>query len=359
VKSPKKLTKSTKSTKLTNSIKSRESREFRFRIFNSKLMRMSLVLALLLASVSGFADRRAYAAPALHFSDLPGVFDMFLPPPAPTPVPIWGSDLPEPEFVPIPIRPPVQAPQPAPMPITPSVPDVPTATPQPGVSVPVPTPAPTPPPLTPQIPVPQVTPAPQPGGLADISGHWAHDAIMSAHNHGMINIQNNNVRPNDPITRGEFAYALMGWIDANYGLLRTLGFTYDGTALNVVGVPHDHPLRARIADLAAMGLVGGNVDFMPDENVQRQEAARILLNVFLRLPDSRFNEFYFAALDVENVLGRYNDQTRISAWARDAVAIMTDNDFMSGTGSNFRPQVSLTRAEAYVIFQNIERSLRN
>lgn len=304
-----------------------------------------LILALMLALVSGFANRTVNAAPSLHFSDLPGVFEMFLPPPAPTPIPIWGADLPEPE---IPFIPALPVPTPTPMPTPP--PPLPTPTP-----VPVPTAIPD------LIPGPPTATAPPHHirGFADVAGHWALDAILFAHDRGMVNYQNNNARPNAPITRGEFAFALEAWISVNYFQLQSLGFTYDGLGLNVVGVPYGHPMRPSIESLARFGLVGGDVDFLPDEYVQRQEAARILLNLFLRLPNSRFNEFYFAMLDADNVLSRYNDQSRVSAWARDAVAVMTDNGFMTGSGGSFRPQASLTRAEAYVVFQNIELELLN
>ena len=306
------------------------SKQFRkFKLF--------LVLVLMLAVVSGIANRSAtYAAPPLHFSDLPGVFDMFQTPPPPTPEPIWGTELPEPII-------------PAPAPIPVHVPDF----------APVPTPIPTPVPTP--VPAPSPTPVYQPRGLADIAGHWAQDAILYAFDRGLINVQNNNVRPNAAITRGEFAFVLDGWIAANYSLLQSLGFTY-GTPRTVIGVPDYHPMRASIVSLATMDLVGGDGDFLPDAYLLRQEAASLLLMFLLRIPNSIFNEQYFATFtepNVEDILSVYNDQTRISLWARVAVAVVTDSGFMGGASGNFRPQGQLTRAETYSIFQSIELSLRN
>jgi len=325
------------------------SKKFSFTKFFAKVF---LTLTLGLAVVTGFANRSAtLAAPPLHFSDLPGVYDMFLPPPPPTPPPVWDAELPEPTpvipVVPVPVPTPVYVPAPV---------HVPTPTPPP-----IPTPTPSPEPTPTPIPTPSPTPAAayQPRGLQDVAGHWAQGAIVYAFDRGMINIQNNNARPDAEITRGEFAFALDGWIAANYILLQSLGFTYDGIAHDVVGVTPDHPMYASIASLGRMAVMRGEVDFMPDAYVQRQDAAQILRNLIVRLTSSRFDAFYFDSLDVENILSAYNDQSRISAWAREAVALMTDNNFMGGSGGNFRPQVNLTRAEAYAIFQSIEMSLQD
>ena len=301
-------------------------------------MRRKICIGLTLIIV--LSNQSFFAAPPLHFTELPGVSDMFLPPPAPTPTPVW-----EPEPQPIWTPPPPQL-IPAPIPvITPE----PTPTPAP-VHIPIPEPTP--------APTPEPTPTPYPRGLTDISGHWAEQAIIYAFDRGLINVHpDNTVRPNQNMTRGEFAFTLNQWITAHYELLQSFGFTYTNANLAVVGVSEYHPFRSSIDSLAAMGMIGGDVPFMPDEYVQRQEISRIWLNLFLRLPNSSFNAAYFTGLDVEEILGPYQDQPRIAAWARDAVAIMTDRGFMGGSDGNFRPSDTLTRAEAFAIFQNIERSL--
>jgi len=293
-----------------------------------------------------------YAAPPLHFNELPGVFDMFLPPPPPAPLPQWIPAEPVFEFEPeIVERETWEEPdewldidwdaeiwqEPAPP-----------------VYIPTPEPAP--------IPEPEPEPVPEvvyhPRGLTDVAGHWAQQSILFAFDNGLVNVfPDNTVRPNQPITRGEFAFAFDGWIAANYALLQVLGFTYDGDASAVTGVPFDHPFRANIESLAIMGMVGGNAPFMPDEQVQRQEVSRILLNLFARLPNSVFDGAYFHNLDTETILAQYRDQTWIAEWARDAVAVMTDRGFMGGAGGTFRPQDPLTRAETYATFFNIQRNL--
>ena len=299
---------------------------------------------ILLLAVSFTFTIPVFAAPPLQFTELPDVFDMFLPPPSPTPLPVW-EPAPQPMPVPTPAPVPIPAPTPAPIPM-------PAATPAP---TPIPTPEPTP------TPMPDPTPAPvyHPRGLTDISDHWAQNAIIYAFDRGLIHMRSDNMaRPNQNVTRGEFAFSLNQWMMANYDRLQLLGFTYTDTGLPVIGVPQDHPFRAGIDSLASMGMIGGDVAFEPDEYVQRQEASRIWLNLFLRLPNSSFNAVYFSGLDVDEILEQYRDRTRIAAWARDAVAVVTDRGFMGGADGNFRPTDILTRAEAFSAFQNVEQGLR-
>jgi len=295
-----------------------------------------LIFAVLLNTLTVFA------APPLHFTELPGVHDMFLPPPAPTPTPVTVL---EPIF-PVPV--PVLIPAPAPLPAPAQIPS----------PSPIPSPAPTAAPTPTPSPSPTPIPAYYPRGLRDISGHWAEQAIIYAFDRGLISVSSGQtVRPDENITRGEFAFILHRWIMINYELLQSLGFTYSGVNLSVIGVADDHPFRFSIDALAHMGMIGGEAPFMPDEQVQRQEISRIWLNLFLRLPDSSFTLAYFNALGVDTILAQYNDQDRIAAWARDAVAVMTDRGFMGGAGNNFHPTNALTRAEAYVVFESIERFL--
>ena len=313
-----------------------------------------------------------YAAPPLHFRELPNVDDVSPPAPTPAPTPSWDdwedwratddneddpdlADATAPEYTP--------APAVTPTPVATPIPDTtptPVATPVPTpIATPTPVPEPVPTPVASPTPAPEATSTPvtHPRGLTDIAGHWAESAIIYAYDRNLIHGTGPTVGPNQNITRGEFAFSLNQWILANYDLLISLGFTYDGVGLAVVGVPGNHMFRGSIDSLAAMGMIGGDTAFLPDEYVQRQEASRIWLNFFLRLNNSTFTEAYFRGLNVEAILEQYNDQSRIAAWARDSVAVMTDRGFMSGAAGNFRPAAALTRAEAFAAFQNVERTL--
>ena len=291
-------------------------------------MRFKIFVVLLLIFM--LSSQVVSAAPPLHFTDLPGIHDVFRSPPLPgAPTPDWIPDTLSFWETAISVVQEDDAEILAPLPFADAL-------------------------ILPSYPMPAYT-----SGLADISGHWAEQAILANFNRGIVHIPSgNNVMPNQSITRGEFAFSLDRWITANYNLLQSMGFTYTGANLAVIGVPDYHPFRTSINSLALIGMVGGDVDFMADEYVQRQEASRIWLNLLLRLGHSDFNAAYLSRLNVEDILSQYQDQERIAAWARDSAAVMTDRGCMGGAGGNFRPTDALTRAEVHMIFQNIERYLR-
>ena len=300
-------------------------------------MRLKIIAALLLVFALG--SQSFSAAPPLHFTELPAVLDMFRPPPPP--------DASAPDWIPDALSFWETA-----IPIAPEEADYLAEGEE--IIIPLPLAEATMLPAPPR-PLDQYQP-----GIGDIAGHWAEQAILANIERGMVHIQaEGNVQPNQPITRGEFVFSLDRWITANYSLLQSMGFTYTGANLAVIGVPHDHPFRASIDSLALLGMIGGDVAFMADEYVQRQEVSRIFLNLFMRLSDSSFDIAYFAGLNVSAILSQYYDEEDIAGWARDSVALMTDRGFMGGAGGDFRPTDAITRAEAHMTFQNIERHLRD
>jgi len=157
------------------------------------------------------------------------------------------------------------------------------------------------------------------------------------------------------MTRGELVFMLERWVVANYDLMVSRGFTYPGVEIAVMGVPLDHPFIDNINSLAYFGFIGGNSPFAPDEYVTRAEMSLLFLNILRRAPDS-FDDNYFDLLNIDEILSQYNDQRSIAAWAREAVAVMTDKGFLSGyEDGNFRPTRRLLRSEAFSAVTNIDR----
>jgi hypothetical protein len=62
----------------------------------------------------------------------------------------------------------------------------------------------------------------------------------------------------------------------------------------------------------------------------------------------------------KNVLGKFKDVGKIAAWSKDAVNVMVSTGFMTGVpGSLFAPVDSITRAEAVKIVDNMAKDLKN
>jgi len=157
------------------------------------------------------------------------------------------------------------------------------------------------------------------------------------------------------MTRGELVFMLERWIIANYDLMVSRGFTYPGIEISVMGVPADHSFIENINSLAYFGFIGGTSPFAPDEYVTRAEMSLLFLNILRRAPGA-FDDNYFALLNVDEILGNYNDDSAIAAWAREAIAVMTDKGFLSGyEDGNFRPARRLLRSEAFSAVTNIDR----
>jgi len=291
----------------------------------------------------GLVNHTAYAAaPPLHFGELPGIFDSFMPLPAPTPIPPVMENIVEAEPLDM------YLPEPD---MLPSVPQITEPTPQ-AVEL---TPQPEPP-----APAPVMMAPVYPRGIRDIAGHWAEQAVVTAFDRGMVNINPENMlaRPGENTTRGEFVLALDRWITANNELLYALGFASPGTPLTVLGVPDNHPFFPSINSLAQRGMIGGEAPFMPDEFVSRQEISRIFFNLFLRLNNSGFEEVFLPTFNTEVALLNITDAADTASWARDSVAVMFDRNLMSGyADGSFRPTTPMTRAETYSTFQNVERWL--
>ena len=284
----------------------------------------------------GLVNRTAYAvAPPLQFGELPGIFDSFMPLPAPTPIPPIMENIVEVE--------PLDQYFPEPDMSLPSAPQAAAPTPQPE------------PPPAPVMMAPVY-----PRGIRDIAGHWAEQAVITAFDRGMVNINSENMlaRPGESTTRGEFALALDRWITANNDLLYALGFASPGTPLTVLGVPDHHPFFSSINSLAQRGMVGGEAPFMPDEFVSRQEVSRIFFNLFLRLNNSGFEEVFLPTFNTDVALLNVTDAGDTASWARDSVAVMFNRNLMLGyADGSFRPTTPMTRAETYSTFQNVERWL--
>ena len=78
--------------------------------------------------------------------------------------------------------------------------------------------------------------------------------------------------------------------------------------------------------------------FAPDDNVTRQEAAKLLCSLVVELENVRISD--------RNVsLSYYSDASRIGDWAVPFVAYAYEKDIMKGTGDQFNPTGNMTREQ--------------
>lgn len=137
------------------------------------------------------------------------------------------------------------------------------------------------------------------------------------------------IRPNDPITRGELAKALY----------RLLIFPDVPRRISFSDVPETDPRAAAVETLAELGFISGYVDgsFQPDQEVTRAELAAILSRFAYPLEDSTaFSDIYEGY------------------WATEAIATVTGYGWMTGyADGNFGLNDVVTRAEAALILNKL------
>lgn len=146
-----------------------------------------------------------------------------------------------------------------------------------------------------------------------------------------------------PITRAEFTCIIVRACEQLLG--NTMEYTGSMTTDTV-----SSPYRTEIEKAALAGIVSGYGDgiFKPDNNIQRQEAAKLLYNLTSYLNRN--------PLLMDQNSG-YADDVQVLAWARPYVYFVTDTGLMNGVGDGFDPSGSLTREQAMVIIWRLWSTL--
>ena len=169
---------------------------------------------------------------------------------------------------------------------------------------------------------------------SQIESHWAYDALTFCLDHGFLSREaDGRVRPNKPITRGEFVTSLAKFcgVDESYRYYAETGYRDIASGSELA----PYVKWARDAGL----MDGSNGAFHPDDYLTREQMATVVaryLTALGRAPGG-------AAQTV------YKDQSRISAWALDGVALCTREGILQGSNGAFLPKGKLTRAQTAAI----------
>lgn len=169
--------------------------------------------------------------------------------------------------------------------------------------------------------------------FADIKGHWAQKSIEALNEKGLINGRENGFEPDAPITRAEWITLLLRAINAD-----TEKVQYKNTFSDV---SKDGWYANSVLFAYENGLVNGNDgQFNPDENVTREQMAKMLIDVFE----------YYTKNTVETAELNFNDKDNISEWALEYVEKAVSQGLINGTPeNNFNPYSQATRAEASTV----------
>ncbi len=171
-------------------------------------------------------------------------------------------------------------------------------------------------------------------GFNDTKGHWAEEAMDQWHAYGVVQGYNGDFRPNDAVTRAEFAsmiHQIMKYIQTGENAFSDMSASkwyYDA-----------------MMKLSAAGVMNGeNGKAHPDREITRQEAAVMIAEAF----------------DIEgsDSAADFNDQQDIARWAQSAVNALVAEKVINGLpGGSFKPLGHLTRAEAVTLFNQLVQML--
>lgn len=159
---------------------------------------------------------------------------------------------------------------------------------------------------------------------------WYYNNVMAAYNAGYVSGSGNGrFEPTKNVTRQDFAVMV-------YNML---GKPVPATTTSFKDVPATGYMVNAIAYLKEKDIVSGDGDtgnFRPTANISRQEAACIIKNAKSLSGTSE---------------AKFNDDAKISNWAKDAVYACKAAGVLNGDKgtNNFRPTEAISRAEAATI----------
>lgn len=168
----------------------------------------------------------------------------------------------------------------------------------------------------------------------DCAFHWAKPEIEGVYAAGgVMSAYDLKFRPEEPITRAEFAAMLVGVLEKRGEISMSAGAAFTDTA--------GHWAERYILAARAAGIVSGHDDgsFGAQEELTREQVMVAVGNL-KELPEGGELKF--------------TDAGDVSSWARDAVARGTAAGILRGyPDGSFRPGLPMTRAETAVVIARI------
>lgn len=169
---------------------------------------------------------------------------------------------------------------------------------------------------------------------SDIETHWAKPYIEALNQEGIMNGNGKEVfRPNDPVTRAEFASMVN----------RAFGFVKDADKSFSDVKPTDWFAQS-ISIAATQGYLkgtgGGKAS--PNGNLTREQAMAVFARILKLSPTSEITGHN----DRKTV---YKDEDKISEWARDTVLYFLNEGYINGANGFLYPGNDITRGEVAAI----------
>lgn len=168
----------------------------------------------------------------------------------------------------------------------------------------------------------------------DISGHYGEKDIVYFLNKEYINgYEDATFRPNQSITRAEFIKIVN----------KTFGFKDKGTE-KFVDVKDSDWFSNDVKIAIKAGYISTkHSKFRPNKPITREEVAKIIADI-TKCRDNNFDK-----------LNGYKDKSQVDNWAKSSVEGVIEKGYMGKDGKYFRLKSNITRAEAIVTLNRVNK----
>uniref|UniRef100_UPI00110D1082 S-layer homology domain-containing protein n=1 Tax=Paenibacillus sinopodophylli TaxID=1837342 RepID=UPI00110D1082 len=177
----------------------------------------------------------------------------------------------------------------------------------------------------------------------DVTNHWAKESVNNMGSRLVINGTGNELfSPNKDITRAEFAAIIV----------RGLGLKLENSEVNFTDVLSTDWYGSAVQTASAYGLINGFEDgsFRPNDKITREQAMTIIAKAMkiTGLKDK------LPTVDSGELLGRYTDAVKMSAWATEGIADVLQAEIVTGrSDTQLAPKANMTRAEVAAIIERL------
>lgn len=170
---------------------------------------------------------------------------------------------------------------------------------------------------------------------------WYASGVSEADEWGILPNDYENLSLKQPITRGEFAEAIV------LAYIRTTGALPETWSQNVFNDESN-----AFADVAyELELVSGypNGDFNPDGPIKREEMFVMIQKLIYKIQKVDAIE----PTSIEEINGQFSDADSLSVWAKEASALLVSRNIVNGTDEKkLAPKQVTSRAQAFIILKN-------
>ena len=171
--------------------------------------------------------------------------------------------------------------------------------------------------------------------FADMPDNWATASLQAAVDNGLLTGSGGYIYPDNNMTRAEMATIMA----------RACAASAEADISAFTDVKSDDWFYSSMAKAVAMGAFTGADNMLnPNDPITRQEAFVVLARVFSLNLDKNIDT---------TILNDYKDGAAVASWAKEAVAAIISNGYVTGADGYLNPESNISRAEFAAVMNRL------